>query len=1065
MGRKPIIPSDLLITRSIKESAIREESKTTEISSSKVIDSIKDKNIDHKPIVSEFFRECEFVNTENKIHECVSILSESAKNDEEKEPGKFITNMGNFFVNKIIPNTVNYNKAREDIKRLKEVSNNLYSLAEEKISENEELSRVISNHNKISKRFTLNSYNECNYNTVEDVAEHICESVNTYDMPVHKKVNIALEEGIYNYAKNGVELDKPKYVKSVVEYFYNDDFLTDKDCEKIKKVLDTNRFISDEDITSVSNIYNSESYSDKVYSLYKLYNYFDDLANNIFKEISSCGSSYEEIDLVVNRAIGYIYTAGVSLGKLSLDNVEKIWAAIMAIPIITGCKISTFFNCVNKAIEDKKVVLPDQEDIDLESKLEQAKVINKTKNFCKEVADIIDQAVDDDTSKEVIHEPENDSMNEYAFLMSQNILAESKDFADSEDVKDICKKYKAEQNKNASKLKKAIQKIYTKSPEAIIDELPSIFELIRVFGILALVAIPSVGPVIALVTFITDRFIQMKVRKEDSGKLLNYFKKEKDKVEKKIDKLSDGAKKERMEEYYGALEKSIEKLQENYDKLRTEEELDKENGYLESAKSIDMLNPTSYSINTFFSVYMNDVITMAIRASELLKNKILNSLAYPTVTFYDIDYIKEINERTFFINNFVRPDGFIEIPIACLKNLSDPVVGIEIYADLNKYISDSYMFRSFVVEGNTYITLLCSAKIDIQYDECKDIAFTQEGKVYTSNLLALSEAVDALGSEEIGYNTINKGLIECIDSLANDDLRTLTNVIVNSSIDSAEFVDSLKDYEYDCDDYRICGELKYCINALENAVLNENNLGNTLLSLESCKVLRSIIELGKMGEQKPVTKVKENIKSKVDAEKKKVKETKDKISSKSKEVTGNIANKTKDGKIAMTTNVKLAAEAMKKKVQNLGTKEKEISTTIDAATSSFTKGIEKSLTNDRREAIIKGSIIPSFSKMIKAGIAAGATYAVNPVLCAIGCIGGLAASKALNKKERQMLLEEIDVELQVVESEIDRAKDSDPKRYKQLLMYQRKLMREQQRIRYNVKLYAKDKSSLMEPDV
>ena len=155
---------------------------------------------------------------------------------------------------------------------------------------------------------------------------------------------------------------------------------------------------------------------------------------------------------------------------------------------------------------------------------------------------------------------------------------------------------------------------------------------------------------------------------------------------------------------------------------------------------------------------------------------------------------------------------------------------------------------------------------------------------------------------------------------------------------------------------------------------------------------------------------------------------------------------------------------MKKKVQGLGTKEKEISQSIDAAASGFSKGIEKALTTDRREAIIKGSIIPSFSKMIKTGIVGAGLYIIHPVLAAIAAIGGLAVSKSLNKKERQMLLDEIDVELQVVESEIDKCKGEDPARYKQLLMYQRKLQRESQRIRYNVKLYAKDKSSLIDPE-
>ena len=44
--------------------------------------------------------------------------------------------------------------------------------------------------------------------------------------------------------------------------------------------------------------------------------------------------------------------------------------------------------------------------------------------------------------------------------MIKDIVKESKDFADSEDVKDIINKYKADQNKDASKMKKMITDLY-----------------------------------------------------------------------------------------------------------------------------------------------------------------------------------------------------------------------------------------------------------------------------------------------------------------------------------------------------------------------------------------------------------------------------------------------------------------------------------------------------------------------------------------------------------------------------------------------------------------------------
>ena len=59
---------------------------------------------------------------------------------------------------------------------------------------------------------------------------------------------------------------------------------------------------------------------------------------------------------------------------------------------------------------------------------------------------------------------------------------------------------------------------------------------------------------------------------------------------------------------------------------------------------------------------------------------------------------------------------------------------------------------------------------------------------------------------------------------------------------------------------------------------------------------------------------------------------------------------------------------------------------------------------DRGEAIIKGSIIPSFSKCVKIGIGLiGLGFVTqNPIVPAIALIGGIAASKRLTRKERML---------------------------------------------------------------
>lgn len=150
--------------------------------------------------------------------------------------------------------------------------------------------------------------------------------------------------------------------------------------------------------------------------------------------------------------------------------------------------------------------------------------------------------------------------------------------------------------------------------------------------------------------------------------------------------------------------------------------------------------------------------------------------------------------------------------------------------------------------------------------------------------------------------------------------------------------------------------------------------------------------------------------------------------------------------------LKMAVINFKKKFRDLRGKEQELWRNIDIATANLSKGIQQALTSDRREAIIKGSIIPSFSKCIKFAIAVGATgIFTGPVGAAITAVGILGASKALNERERRLLYDEIDTELQVVEKQIQLAEaEGDMNQYRFLLNYEKKLKREKQRIKYGV---------------
>lgn len=149
--------------------------------------------------------------------------------------------------------------------------------------------------------------------------------------------------------------------------------------------------------------------------------------------------------------------------------------------------------------------------------------------------------------------------------------------------------------------------------------------------------------------------------------------------------------------------------------------------------------------------------------------------------------------------------------------------------------------------------------------------------------------------------------------------------------------------------------------------------------------------------------------------------------------------------------LKLAVDRLKKTATKLKDKDKQISNSIDVAVNNVSKGMETALMNDNREAVIKGRILPSASKCIKIACTLGVTWAINPVIAVIGAIGGFACSKKLKAKERQLILDDIEIELKMVDRYIKQAEDeNDLKKVRELEIIQRNLQRQQQRIKYKM---------------
>lgn len=154
-------------------------------------------------------------------------------------------------------------------------------------------------------------------------------------------------------------------------------------------------------------------------------------------------------------------------------------------------------------------------------------------------------------------------------------------------------------------------------------------------------------------------------------------------------------------------------------------------------------------------------------------------------------------------------------------------------------------------------------------------------------------------------------------------------------------------------------------------------------------------------------------------------------------------------------NAKIYIQGLKSKAKDFSQKEKDLSRQLDSNFAHFSKAVKDAFVSDRRESIIKGSVIPSFSKSLKICIGLTllgvATHGIAVPL--IAALGGLAVSKKLTKRERILLLDEIETELDVVEKEIANADAKNQiKKYRALLKYKKDLQRQYQRIKYNVRV-------------
>ena len=150
---------------------------------------------------------------------------------------------------------------------------------------------------------------------------------------------------------------------------------------------------------------------------------------------------------------------------------------------------------------------------------------------------------------------------------------------------------------------------------------------------------------------------------------------------------------------------------------------------------------------------------------------------------------------------------------------------------------------------------------------------------------------------------------------------------------------------------------------------------------------------------------------------------------------------------------KLAWQGVKAKMKGASAKEQEMCRDLDMEFNHLLNTFKATYGTDHREEIITGEVNHSISKIIKIGIALAGVGAIahSAVIPVIGAVALFAKSKHTSLKEKKLIIDEIDVELQVLEREIQRAEQSgSTKKYRQLLTIQKNIQRRRQEIYYSL---------------
>ena len=622
------------------------------------------------------------------INEALDMINELEVPDIQKQP--LNVQITDNILTKVTPDTVRNlvnKKARNGIP--------LSDTINRKVNDTIIMDRILKNNETLSKRFDFDKIIKTNsMGDLDELVRELCSLIDTYELSVEAKYNIALENIIYSLYKNSINYDKKHVANVITDYFLESNLiLMDVDIDGMVKVIENSRVVSPSIIDKyplLESASNNKRYSSMIDGLSKK---CDNKTIGNFILGAKKANTEDKASAYISKAVNM-----TCKNNTSFNDKKNLMTSVYLLPLIGN---------VSKAFVNYQMQLSDSK-TNMRNKLEDQEFIDIMNSLMNDDDD--DLFITAESISDMIHLKNDIFDDDYHEVDIVQSLFESEDFADSDDIKEILNKFEADQEKSIGRFKNCLLKIYRKSPKNIIDETPHILRLIRVVFILGTFTIPVIGPALSLILAFVDHLLSSKINDKQTKELITALEYERKLAKEKLDK-NKGDKSD-LEKYIKCLDRCIEKCDEYRDSI-TSNEIEGRDKYTSDDDDDFDFDFDDFKFESAKLVYKTTMLNMIMEAhndDKFYKNitsNIPHEIAKSGEDLYDyMNILKEFGINVGEVKYLIKKDNDVSVTESTyLTTTTDRILRIP---SISEFITED---QSLVRQFTAYKALLDIEKI------------------------------------------------------------------------------------------------------------------------------------------------------------------------------------------------------------------------------------------------------------------------------------------------------------------------------------------------------------------